>query len=81
MTKKNIWQDLELCKTKRPPVTPGYRPRPQRRKGVKLTVEQVIEIRRKHATGQYKLKQLAPEYGVSMVTISEIVRRIKWPYV
>lgn len=40
---------------------------------IKLTQEQVIEIREKYATGKYKQTQLAKEYLVSDPTISHVV--------
>jgi hypothetical protein len=44
----------------------------------KLTPEQVIEIRRRHAAGGVKQKDLALEFGVSKVAIHNIVRRLYW---
>ena len=45
-----------------------------------LTDEQVREIRRRKADGAL-LRELAPDYGVSMRMISMIVRRERWTHV
>lgn len=44
----------------------------------KLTVDQVDEIRNKHANKQGSLRTLAIEYGMSKTTISEIVNEKTW---
>lgn len=43
------------------------------RKKVKLTDEQVIEIRQKYTTGKYSLHKLSKEYPVSRETIKSVV--------
>lgn len=45
----------------------------------KLTVEQVIEIRSKYATGEHQ-RSLAAQYGVAYQHISLIVRRVNWTH-
>ncbi|MGV0580315.1 hypothetical protein ABQE57_17005 [Mycolicibacterium elephantis] len=47
----------------------------------KLTEIQVREIRRKHASGEFAVKQLAREYGVTHTAISYIIRRVNWAHV
>lgn len=44
----------------------------------KLTPEDVREIRRLHATGQYTYRDLAPRYGVSPEMVGYIVRGQSW---
>lgn len=46
----------------------------------KLTAEQVIEIRERHAAGGITQRQLAAEYGVSYPHVSLIVRRKTWKH-
>ena len=47
----------------------------------KLTTEQVLEIRRRHAEGGILQQALAEEYGVTPMAISYIVRYKKWKHV
>lgn len=47
----------------------------------KLTEENVREIRKLYATGQYRQVDLADRFGVTQVLISKIVRRVVWAYV
>lgn len=44
----------------------------------KLTEEQVIEIRRLHATGQVTQRQLARQFGAAAPTVNEIIKRKLW---
>lgn len=44
----------------------------------RLTAEDVAEIRRLYATGQWWQKTLAREFGVSQPQISKIVRGLQW---
>ncbi|MBM6630328.1 HNH endonuclease [Mammaliicoccus vitulinus] len=46
----------------------------------KLSIEQVLEIRRLYATGKYTLKELAKEFNVSLMNISYIVNRKTFPW-
>lgn len=46
----------------------------------KFTKKEVIEIRRKYATGLYFQKDLAEEYGTSQAYISELVNGRKWAH-
>ena len=46
----------------------------------KLTSEQVLEIRARHAAGGVIGATLADEYGVSRSLISLILRRKRWPH-
>lgn len=48
---------------------------------VKLNEIEVLEIRKKHKTGNYKYTQLSKEYGVNPVTISYICRRKLWKHI
>lgn len=43
-----------------------------------LTPEQVVEIRRRYATGAVTQRQLAAEYGISEPTVSVVVNRKRW---
>lgn len=49
--------------------------------GSKLKSEQVIEIRKKHASGSISERSLAKEYGVSQKTIWGIVNRKRWSHI
>jgi hypothetical protein len=49
-------------------------------RGAKVTEDQVREIRRKHAQGS-TLAHLAEEYGLTMASVSNIVRRKTWAHV
>lgn len=44
----------------------------------KLTADQVLEIRRRYATGKEAQWRLAARFGVSEHTLSSIVNRITW---
>lgn len=46
----------------------------------KLTDDAVREIRRKYRPREYTRTMLATEYGVCVVTISRIVRRLRWEH-
>ena len=47
----------------------------------KLTEEDVLEIRRLQAAGEFNMNELAEIYGVSNTTIKKIVRRLKWAHI
>ena len=47
----------------------------------KLTEDDVREIRRLYATGQFTQQDLALRFGVSYQTISDIVRRHTWKHI
>jgi hypothetical protein len=47
----------------------------------KLTSEQVLAIRAKHASGQGSCATIAREYGVSKATIGQIISRATWKHV
>lgn len=47
---------------------------------VKLTDEQVREIRARYAAGGVTQKQLGREFGVGQTTISAILRRRLWAH-
>ena len=57
------------------------RTRGSRHQDAKLTEQQVIEIRAKHAIGQFNRHQLAKEYGVKPCSISNIIARRKWRHI
>lgn len=46
----------------------------------KLTAKEVVEIRRRRESGEL-LKQIAPDYDISMSTISLIMKGILWTHV
>lgn len=48
------------------------------KKDAKLNEQKVVEIRGKYATGNYSMREIAKEYGVSMPTIRFIINRWKW---
>jgi len=47
----------------------------------KLTEDDVREVRRLYATGKFTQQELALKFGVSQMTISNIVRRKLWKHV
>jgi predicted XRE-type DNA-binding protein len=47
----------------------------------KLTAEQVLEIRRLYATGDYTQKQLGEMFGVTRTMIGDIVNRKNWTHI
>lgn len=47
----------------------------------KLTEEQVREIRLKRSVGGYSVRQLSAEYGLTIGTIGNIIRRYTWKHV
>jgi len=49
--------------------------------GVKLTEQQVIEIRNLYATTKISYKQLALKYDVTNVSIGNIIKRKKWKHI
>ena len=53
-------------------------PKGQNHKDCKLSQEQVLEIRKKYATGNYFQKQLSDEYNVNQYNVSKIIRNITW---
>ena len=61
-------------------VVDGRSQRGSRVKGSKLTTVQVREIRARYAAGGIFARELAPEYGVTAGSISDIVRRSRWAW-
>lgn len=47
----------------------------------KLTEEQVLEIRHRYANEKISTYKLGEIYGVTNVTIGEIIRRVKWKHI
>jgi len=47
----------------------------------KLTNEQVIEIRRRHAEDRHTFTEIAQAFGVNLSTVSRIVRRMHWTHI
>jgi predicted XRE-type DNA-binding protein len=45
----------------------------------KLSEEDVIEIRRLYATGNFTHRQIAKEFGMSKSQISNVIRKDQWP--
>ncbi len=52
----------------------------QRGKLAKLTKEQILAIREKYSSGNYRQEDLGKEYGVSGANISMIVSRKAWKH-
>jgi len=50
-------------------------------KKTQLTEEQVLEMRRLYATGNYKMKQLAVVYKTSLANIGHIIKRDRWKHI
>lgn len=46
-----------------------------------LTEDDVREIRKLHATGQYRVWQIAAKFGVARQTVTNITSRKKWSHV
>jgi len=59
----------------------GTKPTGSTHTNAKLTEDNVREIRRLYATGALSYRKLARQFGVSTMTISNIVRRKKWKHV
>lgn len=55
-------------------------PHGERNGKVKLTADSVREIRRRRDAGE-QLKSIAPDFGVSLSTVSLVVRFIAWRHV
>lgn len=47
----------------------------------KLTDDKVIEIRAKHATGDYTHRRIANEYNMSRQQISRIINKERWAHI
>lgn len=47
----------------------------------KLTEAQVLEIRTRYAAGGIYQFDLAKEYGVSLITLNRIIRRVTWTHI
>src|SRR5215203_413229 len=60
--------DVHVIDTVRGPVRPKS----------KLTADQVVEIRQRHAAGGISMAKLAKEYGVGTSNICLIIRRETW---
>ncbi len=52
-----------------------------RNRSAKLNEDQVREIRRLYATGDYSFSQLAKMYGLAIMTVHPLVRRRTWKHV
>ena len=48
---------------------------------IKLTVEQVRQIRKEYAKGKTSVRRLAAEYGISKSEIHNVVARKFWGYI
>lgn len=48
--------------------------------GAKLNEAQVMEARRKYATGKYTLAMLAAEYGLTVTPVSQLIRGVTWKH-
>ena len=49
--------------------------------GSKLTEKQVLEIREKYVPRKYSQYKLAKEYGVNVMTVSDIILRKTWQHI
>ncbi len=47
----------------------------------KLTKNAVVEIREKYATGKYKQRELAKNYGVSQGAVFFVIHHINWAHI
>lgn len=56
-------------------------PRGERNGWSKLTAQQVIEIRKKYATGHYIHQQLADEYSIHRRTVGQIISGKRWAHI
>lgn len=61
-------------------ILPGGMPRGEQRAGAKLTSEQVVSIRQRHAQGATYVA-LAAEFGIGQRTVGKIVKRQKWTHI
>lgn len=59
----------------------GVGPQGERHGMARLTTEQVLEIRRLHASGAYLQKELAERFNTGQNNISRIVRRLRWKHI
>jgi predicted XRE-type DNA-binding protein len=53
----------------------------ERRWNTKLRIQDITEIRRLYATGDFTQKELAERFGVNFQQISKIIRRQSWEHV
>lgn len=74
--RRALWSVPNAMKT-RPEVRHWGEKNPQS----KLKRNEVIEIRKKYATGKYTTQQLGDEYGVTRHSIGDIVKFRKWKHV
>jgi len=58
----------------------GRSARGSKHRAAKLTEVQVMEARRKYATGLYTLDMLGAEYGLTRTPVSQLVRGITWKH-
>lgn len=62
-------------------VAKSRQPRGETHGIAKLTVEQVVEIRRRYKEGNITMLELGKQYGVGGGTISAVIRRENWQWV
>lgn len=55
--------------------------RGERNRHAKLTAELVLELRELHSSGNYLQRELAEQYGVTIATVNDIVKRRSWRHV
>ena len=60
---------------------PERTPRGEGHPMARLTTMQVVEIRRRYAAGGIKQRELGTIYGLSQISVSNIVRRKTWKHV
>jgi len=58
----------------------GRSARGSKHRAAKLTEAQVMEARRKYATGSYTLAMLASEYGLTLTPVSQLIRGVTWKH-
>lgn len=59
----------------------GNGPKGEQCKKSDLTAEKIKEIRRKYKPYSYTLKMLSSEYGVSIVSIFNIIHEYNWRHI
>jgi len=59
----------------------GFFPRGEDRPGAKLTMADVLEIRRIYSSGEIGYRLLAKRFGVNRSTIRRIIKREMWDHV
>lgn len=77
--RNSIWWGKHLPEETRRKIRDSQRG--EKANGVKLTNEEVLEIRRLYAKGNIYQRELAAQYGVARQTISKIIVRRQWKHI